>query len=142
MRPERRRKSGMEGGFTAASFVSPLLHLRTAVFLSNRWGPPHSTFAGPLAAMAVAGGNLYVRVTEGLNFNEASPIRSIAKLHTPVLLIHGLADTRTPPSHSQELAAANPAHTQLWLVPGAKHVGAYTTAPSEFRDRVLNFFRQ
>lgn len=34
----------MEGGFTAASFVSPLHHLRTPVFLSNRWGPPHSAF--------------------------------------------------------------------------------------------------
>src|ERR1700727_527110 len=32
----------MDGGLTAASlFSSPLLYLRTAVFLSNQPGPPH-----------------------------------------------------------------------------------------------------
>ena len=102
--------------------------------------PLPGSVAKPLAVMAVAGGSLYVRITEGLNFQEASPVRSIAKLEIPVLLIHGLADTRTPPSHSQELAAANSQHAQLWLVPGARHVGAYTTAPKQFKERVLGFF--
>ncbi len=41
MRPERRCKSGMDGDLTVASLVSPPHHLRTDVFLSNRWGPPH-----------------------------------------------------------------------------------------------------
>src|SRR5580698_7005357 len=42
-RPERRCKSGMDGGLTAASSLSsPPLYLRTAVFLSNQPGPPHS----------------------------------------------------------------------------------------------------
>jgi hypothetical protein len=41
MRPERRFKSGMEGGLTAAVLVSPPLHLRTVEILSKRWGPPH-----------------------------------------------------------------------------------------------------
>jgi hypothetical protein len=40
-RPEHRCKSGMDGGFTAAILFSPPLHLRTADFLSKRWGPPH-----------------------------------------------------------------------------------------------------
>lgn len=93
------------------------------------------------ASMAVTGGNLYVRATKDLDFTQASPVQSIAKLNIPVLLIHGLSDTRTPPAHSQQLAAANPAHTQLWMVPGARHVGAYTTAPDEFRQRVLTFLR-
>src|SRR5580698_8084442 len=43
-RPERRCKSGMDGGLTAASLLSsPPLYLRTAVFLSNQPGPPHSS---------------------------------------------------------------------------------------------------
>ena len=41
MRPERRFKPGMDGGLTAAVLVSPPHHLRTAEFLSKRWGPPH-----------------------------------------------------------------------------------------------------
>ena len=40
MRPERRCKSGMDGVLTAATLFSPRHHLRTDVFLSNRWGPP------------------------------------------------------------------------------------------------------
>ncbi len=94
----------------------------------------------PLAALAVGGGNLYVRATKDLNFAEASPVQSVGKLKIPLLLIHGLADTRTPPQHSRQLAAANPDHTDLWLVPGARHVGAYTKAPQEFERRVLRFF--
>jgi hypothetical protein len=42
MEPERRCKSGMDGGLTAASSISsPLLYLRMAVFLSKQPGPPH-----------------------------------------------------------------------------------------------------
>src|SRR5690242_17452383 len=40
MRPERRFKPGMDGGLTAASVVSPSLHLRTPEILSKQWGPP------------------------------------------------------------------------------------------------------
>src|SRR5205085_6811650 len=42
MRPERRGKPGIkDGAHMAASVVSPPHHLRTADFLSKRWGPPH-----------------------------------------------------------------------------------------------------
>lgn len=95
--------------------------------------------ARPLAVMAVGGGNLYLRATRGLNFAKVTPVESMALLRVPVLLIHGLADARTPPAHSRQLAEANLRYAQLWLVPGAKHVGAYTTAPVEFRERVLAF---
>ncbi|MEI9813343.1 MAG: alpha/beta hydrolase [Acidobacteriota bacterium] len=95
--------------------------------------PLPEPIAAPLAKFSVAGGSLYARFAKGLDFTESSPVQSIRKLDTPVLLIHGLADTRTPASHSQELAAANPEHTKLWLVLGARHVGSYTTAPMEYR---------
>jgi pimeloyl-ACP methyl ester carboxylesterase len=103
--------------------------------------PLPAIVARPLASFAVFGGSLYARFREDLDFTESSPIRSIAKIHTPVLLIHGDADTRTPPSHSRELAAANPTRTQLWIVPNARHVGSYSTAPLEYRKRVLSLFK-
>jgi hypothetical protein len=44
MEPERRCKSGMDGGLTAASSISsPLLYLRMAVFLSKQPGPPQTS---------------------------------------------------------------------------------------------------
>jgi pimeloyl-ACP methyl ester carboxylesterase len=56
-----------------------------------------------------------------------------------VLLIHGLGDRLTPPEHSKILAASNRRWTELWLVPGAGHTGAFATAPVEFENRVLGF---
>src|SRR5579863_2634739 len=44
MRPERRCKSGMDGGLRAAVLLSPPLYLKTDDFLSNQWGPPQSSY--------------------------------------------------------------------------------------------------
>ena len=55
---------------------------------------------------------------------------ALAQTTTPVLLIHGLNDRKTPPEHSKILAASNRRWTELWLVPGAGHTGAYGAAPA------------
>ncbi|MEO8098660.1 MAG: alpha/beta fold hydrolase [Acidobacteriota bacterium] len=102
--------------------------------------PVPESLGAPFAKLAVATGSAYVRFSEGLDFTEVLPVRSIAAVRVPVLLIHGQADTRTSPSHSLELARANPSHTELWLVPGARHVAAFTVAPAEYQRRVLALF--
>jgi dipeptidyl aminopeptidase/acylaminoacyl peptidase len=76
-----------------------------------------------------------------LNFEQVSPVRSIPHATSPILLIHDLSDVNTPPSHSEELARAN-SHDPLWLVPNARHTGAATAAPAEFRRRVLGWFAE
>lgn len=93
-----------------------------------------------LAAPMVWAGFLYARVRYGLDFRDASPETALAGIRTPVLLIHGLADTNIYPSHSETLAARNPPNVTLWLVPGAPHTAAFGTAPDEFRARVLGWF--
>ncbi len=94
----------------------------------------------PIAAkLAVANGLLYARLVDGLHFREVSPLQSIAQASTPILLIHGLNDTRTPPYNSERLARANP-NDPLWLVPNALHTGASAAAPEEFRRRVFGWF--
>ncbi len=95
--------------------------------------------AGPAAGLVVGAGMLYARFVDGLDFREVSPVRSIAVARTPILLIHGLDDFRTPPSNSERLAAANRSDP-LWLVPHALHTGAAAAAPEEFRARVLAWF--
>ncbi len=82
----------------------------------------------------------YARRRYGLDFRAASPEAAIAQSITPVLLIHGLKDMKTPPRHSKILAAANRKCATLWLVPEAGHTGAYGAAPTEFENRVLGFF--
>jgi hypothetical protein len=95
--------------------------------------------AVPAAKLVVTSGMLYADLVDGLDFRQVSPVNSISRAATPILLIHGLEDFRTPPSQSQKLAAANP-RDPLWLVPKARHIGAYAAAPEEFRDRVLSWF--
>jgi pimeloyl-ACP methyl ester carboxylesterase len=92
-----------------------------------------------LAAPPVWAGFLYARVRYGLDFRAASPEAALARSTTPVLLIHGLNDRLTPPRHSEILAASNRRWTELWLVPGAGHTGAFEAAPREFEDRALSF---
>jgi len=95
--------------------------------------------ATPLAKLIVISGMLYADVAYGLDFRQVSPRQSISRTSTPVLLIHGTKDIRTPPSHSIQLAAANRGAV-LWLVPDAGHTGASTADPLEFRRRVLDWF--
>ena len=94
-----------------------------------------------LAAAPVWTGFIYARARYGLDFRRASPEAALARSTTPVLLIHGLADAKTPPEHSIILAAANSRTTTLWLVPGAGHCGAYAADAREFERRVLDFFQ-
>jgi uncharacterized protein len=94
-----------------------------------------------LAAPPIWAGFLYARLRYGLDFRAASPEAALARSTTPVLLIHGLRDKLTPPEHSEILAASNRRRTELWLVPGAGHTGAFAAAPLEFEDRVLGFLR-
>lgn len=93
-----------------------------------------------LARFAAADTRIYVRLVHGMDLTDASPLRTMGQVTTPVLLIHGLDDDQTPPEHSRRLAAANPAITSLWLVPGVKHYSAYSKNPVEWQKRILSWF--
>jgi hypothetical protein len=95
--------------------------------------------AAPVSEAMVGSALLYARVRFGVDLGNVSPVADIAHTQTPILLIHGLADNRTPPWNSEQLAKANP-RASLWLVPGARHVGAFRTQPEEFNRRVLAWF--
>jgi pimeloyl-ACP methyl ester carboxylesterase len=53
--------------------------------------------------------------------DEVSPAMAAAEIKIPVLLIHGAADTDTPPEHSQRVLAALVGPKRLILVSGAGH---------------------
>jgi uncharacterized protein len=102
--------------------------------------PVPQEFGRLLGAPLVWTAFLYARLRYGLDFRAASPETAIAQSNIPVLLIHGLKDVKTPPRHSEILAAANRSCAKLWLVPGAGHTGAFRTAPREFQERIFGFF--
>ena len=50
-----------------------------------------------------------------------SPVAAAAEITIPVLLVHGAADSETPPDHSRRVLAALAGPKRLILVPGARH---------------------
>jgi pimeloyl-ACP methyl ester carboxylesterase len=82
---------------------------------------------------------LYVRTHYGIDARQAWPARAVRDTRTPILLIHGIDDEKTPVRHSREIAAQNP-RIVLWEVPHAGHTAAWTTEPVEFPRRVLGWF--
>jgi dipeptidyl aminopeptidase/acylaminoacyl peptidase len=53
--------------------------------------------------------------------DDVSPVRAATAIKVPVFLVHGLADTETPPDHSRRVFAALTGERHLRLVPGAGH---------------------
>ena len=94
-----------------------------------------------IPSLLVPNSMIYARFRYGIDLRQVQPIESIRHTATPILLIHGLRDSRTPYWHSQALARASTSSV-LWLVPDAEHTGAYSTTPTEFRRRVLDWFTE
>ena len=100
--------------------------------------------AGPwlgrtLLRPAVTTAFLYARLRYGVDLNNASPEKSVAASHVPVLLIHGREDTNLPPRHSEMMKAANHA-VALWEPAAAGHTGASTAEPRQFERHVMGWF--
>jgi len=132
--------AAIEPAFAAIVAECPFADLREIAEYRIRRVLRMPAFIGfPLAKLAVSSGTFYARVADGFDFRSVSPVNSIGHTTTPILLIHGQDDFRTPPSHSQELAAANPSDP-LWLVPKGGHTRASIAEPDEFRRRVLGWF--
>lgn len=85
---------------------------------------------------------LYTRTRYHVDLDQSSPVGALRFSHTPVLLIHGTADSNIPFSHSQVLGRTRPANTELWLVSGAVHTQAHHREPEEYERRVLEWFHR
>lgn len=96
-----------------------------------------------LVPALVPGMTTAARLVYGINMKALAPIRVVARLDYPVLLIHGTADTRISPSHAERMKQASPyQETELWLVEGAEHVKAYRTSPQEYIERVAGYYEE
>ena len=85
--------------------------------------------------------SLCARLRYGLFFHEMRPIDSLRSNTVPILFIHGLADDFIPPYHSEAMARANPARSELFLVPGAPHARSIFTDPEGYARAVADFLK-
>jgi dipeptidyl aminopeptidase/acylaminoacyl peptidase len=93
----------------------------------------------PLVALT----KLYARLLLGVRVSDAAPADVVRDLNTPLLIIHGDADSQIPIEHSQTIYAnADHDKTTFWIVPGADHGFAHGLEGPRYEVRVRQFFEQ
>jgi uncharacterized protein len=97
--------------------VAPISDLRTA---SAERAPFFASRANIDKAFRIA------EAEAGFRADEVNPAAAAAKIHAPVLVIHGANDDQTPPAHSERVYRALAGPKKLVLVPGADHYDALT----------------
>jgi len=82
-----------------------------------------------------------VALRTGARLADFSPLKAVARIAPrPLLLVHGAGDRAVPPRHARDLYNAAGDPRELWMVPGAVHVGAYFADRERYVDRVVGFF--
>ena len=75
----------------------------------------------------------------GFHVDDVSPLRAVARIHVPVLLVHGRLDTTTPPSHSEQIFAALPGPKRLYRVEGANHTDILDSPSAPVWEEIARF---
>jgi dipeptidyl aminopeptidase/acylaminoacyl peptidase len=146
---------GLFGESNGASTV--LIAAGTEPFVAATW--EDSGYADPWTAVAeevrrqgfpellIPGARLW-GLLGGIDLDSHRPVDAIASIgERPLMIVHGLADTRVDPHHAVDLSRALQAarggadvSADLWLVPGAEHLRSAFTAPAEYERRLAEFF--
>lgn len=75
----------------------------------------------------------------GWSFDEASPLRQVAKARCPMLFIHGNADDFVPTNMVYPLFNAKQGYKEIWVTEGSKHVQSLHDHPEEYQQRIRAF---
>lgn len=94
----------------------------------------------PLFWPVVQLGFSYTQLLYRIDLHAASPATVIPSVTTPVLLIHGTADAKTPVEHSRRLHALNTGSTRLLEIRHAGHAASFRVEPDAYRRAVLDWF--
>jgi fermentation-respiration switch protein FrsA (DUF1100 family) len=83
-----------------------------------------------------------VKFMYGVDFTAIRPVEVVGEIYPrPILFIQGQLDDTVPPEHAYRLyEAANNPKDELWVLPDAGHVEAYSLYPDEYMSRVTAFF--
>lgn len=86
--------------------------------------------------------SLLCKLRYGWSFDEASPLRQVAKCRRPMLFVHGGSDTFVPTAMAYSLYEAKPQPKELWIAPGSEHARSFIDHPGEYTERVRAFARR
>jgi fermentation-respiration switch protein FrsA (DUF1100 family) len=70
------------------------------------------------------------------------PLALATQIKCPVFLVHGTADDLISTSHSENIYEALSGKKDLWIVEGATHARIKRHSKQEYRERLINFFKE
>jgi pimeloyl-ACP methyl ester carboxylesterase len=94
---------------------------------------------GPLAPILVPLLLVQLQLRLHISPRDLEPIRSIARLGSPVLVVAGSIDQHTTLAESEELFRAAVQPKRLWVVSGARHQDFLSFDPAGYDSEVVGF---
>lgn len=86
--------------------------------------------------------SLLCKIKEGWSFKEASSIRTLGAVKTPLLIIHGNADTRVPLTEGVKIMTAKKEQVDFWEVEEGTHIQAISQQPELYEETLSSFLRK
>jgi fermentation-respiration switch protein FrsA (DUF1100 family) len=86
--------------------------------------------------------SILTRIRAGYYFGESSALKQVSRSKTPILFIHGGADSFIPVEMAQELYEKCSSEKELFIVPEAGHGVAYNINKEGYRKRVVDFLNK
>lgn len=132
---------GEHGPVPADAYVLQAVYpdIRRAIHnrLSMRLGSILATVIEPLFSYQAL-------LRQGVSPDALSPIRGVSGVRSPVLVIGGAADGRTPPVETRAMfvAARHAPARSVWIIPGQDHDAVTTEESAAYRARISAFFTQ
>ncbi len=87
-------------------------------------------------------GNRLVKLFYHYSFSDIRPIDNLRQNHTPILFIHGGADTYIPPWMSQKMYEVNAGYKEIYICPGAWHACSISRNPKKYYEVVEGFLKR
>lgn len=133
-----------ENRFCAAAAESSFATFREAAYDRGGQMIRSSDFAGrTIFFPAVESAFWTASWKYSLDFDQISPLKSLAVTKTPVLLIHGDMDNNLPVRHSRLMYNSRQKNSNIeYWESHAGHAGTLGKFPDEFEKRVVGWFRK
>ena len=98
-------------------------------------------FPGWLVPAFIPTAKLIADKLYGIDVSILVPEQAVTRISYPILVIHGIEDTRIPFDHGVRVYEASSQESKIWLVPGVDHVDAFLTYPDEYVERVDDYLK-
>ena len=88
----------------------------------------------------VPGMKLFASTLYDIDIDEIVPEDAAKSLDYPIMVIHGMEDTRIKTEHGIRVYDVAHPDSTLWLVPEVDHTDAFATHPDEYVERIAKYF--